>query len=336
MHITLRFTRFFLIISTLIACILIIIIALLLRGSLPQYVGETVLPGLSAPVAVDRDALGSVTLTGENRLDLSMAMGYIHAQERFFEMDLMRRQSAGELSELFGIASVTHDRRARQFRMRARALAVLNQLPVEQRQLLDAYRIGVNKGISALSVRPFPYLLTQTQPTVWRNEDSILVILAMFFTLNETNIYHELELSSMRAALPNSVYQFLTVQAGSWDAPLFDEPFAIPELPSASDINLQSLHEHLFKDDHFSAEQVPGSNGFAISGILADGSAMIANDMHLTLRVPNLWFRSRLIYPSTASSEQFHDITGISLPGVPSIIIGSNRHIAWRDRKSVV
>lgn len=184
MHITLRFTRFFLIISTLIACILIIIIALLLRGSLPQYVGETVLPGLSAPVSVDRDALGSVTLTGENRLDLSMAMGYIHAQERFFEMDLMRRQSAGELSELFGIASVTHDRRARQFRMRARALAVLNQLPVEQRQLLDAYRIGVNKGISALSVRPFPYLLTQTQPTVWRNEDSILVILAMFFTLN--------------------------------------------------------------------------------------------------------------------------------------------------------
>lgn len=329
MHITLRFTRFFLIISTLIACILVIIIALLLRGSLPQYVGETVLPGLSAPVSVDRDTLGSVTLTGDNRLDLSMAMGYIHAQERFFEMDLMRRQSAGELSELFGIASVTHDRRARQFRMRARALAVLNQLPVEQRQLLDAYRIGVNKGISALSVRPFPYLLTQTQPTVWRNEDSILVILAMFFTLNETNIYRELELSSMRAALPNSVYQFLTVQAGSWDAPLFDEPFAIPELPSASDINLQSLHEHLFKDDHFSAEQVPGSNGFAISGILADGSAMIANDMHLTLRVPNLWFRSRLIYPAQASSEELHDITGISLPGVPSIIIGSNRHIAW-------
>ena len=329
MHITLRFTHYFLIISLLIAGLLILMVALLLRGSLPQYDGETILTGLAAPVFVDRDGLGSAILTGENRLDLAMAMGYIHAQERFFEMDLMRRQAAGELSELFGTATITHDLKARQFRMRARALAVLNQLPAEQRQLLDAYRIGVNKGISALNVRPFPYLLTQTQPAAWQNADSILVIFAMFFTLNETNIYRELKLSSMRAALPNSVYQFLTIYAGSWDAPLFDEPFALPELPSAKDINLQSLDEHLFKDDHLSTEQAPGSNSFAVSGALADGSAVVANDMHLTLRVPNLWFRSRLIYPSTASSEQLHDITGISLPGVPSIIIGSNRHIAW-------
>ena len=190
MHITLRFTRYFLITSLLIACLLILMAALLLRGSLPQYDGETVLPGLSATVFVDRDALGSVTITGENRLDLTVAMGYIHAQERFFEMDLMRRQAAGELSELFGTTTLTHDRKARQFRMRARAAAVLNQLPAEQRQLLDAYQLGVNKGISTLTVRPFPYLLTQTRPIAWRNEDSILVIYAMFFTLNESNIYH--------------------------------------------------------------------------------------------------------------------------------------------------
>ncbi len=329
MHITLRFTHYFLIIGLLIACLLIFIAALLLRGSLPQYDGKTVLPSLSATVFVDRDALGSVTITGENRLDLTMAMGYVHAQERFFEMDLMRRQAAGELSELFGTATITHDRRARQFRMRARATAVLNQLPAEQRQLLDAYQIGVNKGISTLAVRPFPYLLTQTQPIAWRNEDSILVIYAMFFTLNESNIYRELKLSSMRAALSDPVYQFLTMHAGNWDAPLIDEPFVVPELPSVEDINLQNLDQHLFKDDHISTEQTPGSNSFAVSGTLTGGSAMVANDMHLTLRVPNLWFRSRLIYPSEASPGQLHDITGISLPGVPSIIIGSNRHIAW-------
>ena len=79
MHITLRFTRYFLIISLLIACLLILMTVLLLRGSLPQYDGETALPQLSAPVFADRDELGSVTLTGENRLDLAMAMGYIHA-----------------------------------------------------------------------------------------------------------------------------------------------------------------------------------------------------------------------------------------------------------------
>lgn len=329
MQITLRFIRYFLMTSLLIACLLIVIATLLLRGSLPQYDGRTALPGLSAPVFVDRDELGSVTITGENRLDLTMAMGYIHAQERFFEMDLMRRQAAGELSELFGTAAITHDRRARQFRMRARAAAVLNQLPAEQRKLLDAYQLGVNKGISTLTVRPFPYLLTQTQPVAWRNEDSILVIYAMFFTLNESNIYRELKLSSMRAALSDPVYQFLTTHSGSWDAPLIDEPSVLPELPSVTDINLQDLDEHLFKDDHLSTEQTPGSNSFAVSGTLAGGSAMVANDMHLTLRVPNLWFRSRLIYPSDASSDKLHDITGISLPGVPSIIIGSNRHIAW-------
>lgn len=329
MHITLRFARRFLIISLLMTCSLIVMTGLLLRGSLPQYDGETVLSELSAPVLIERDALGSVTFKGEDRLDLAMAMGFIHAQERFFEMDLMRRQAAGELAELFGASVIIHDRKARKFRMRARALAVLNQLPVEQLQLLEAYQIGVNKGIHALTVRPFPYLLTQTQPVAWRNEDSILVIFAMFFTLNESNIYRELKLSSMRAALPDSVYQFLTAHAGSWDAPLIDEPFTLPELPPITDINLQALDKHLFKDDHLSTERMPGSNSFAVSGALANGSALVANDMHLTLRVPNLWFRSRLIYPSVTSSDHHHDITGISLPGVPSIVIGSNRHIAW-------
>jgi len=307
----------------------VITTGLLLRGSLPQYDGKAVLAELSAPVFIERDALGTVTFKGEDRLDLAMAMGYIHAQERFFEMDLMRRQAAGELAELFGASVITHDRKARKFRMRARASMILNQLPGEQHQLLDAYRMGVNKGINALTVRPYPYLLTQTKPVAWRNEDSILVIFAMFFTLNESSIYRELGLSSMHAALPDSVYQFLTTNAGKWDAPLIDEPFELPELPSATEINLQVLDEHLFKNDYLNTEHMPGSNSFAVSGALADGSALVANDMHLTLRVPNLWFRTRLIYQTTTSSNRTHDIIGISLPGVPSIVIGSNRFIAW-------
>lgn len=328
MHNTLRFIRSFFAISLLIACLLAIIAGFLLRGSLPQYDGETVLAALSAPVLIERDTLGSVTFKGQDRLDLATAMGYIHAQERFFEMDLMRRQAAGELAELFGAGALTHDRKARPLRMRSRASAVLEQLPAEQQQLLDAYRLGVNQGVQSLTVRPFPYLLTQTQPVAWRNEDSILVIYAMFFTLNESSIYRELGLSSMRAALPDSVYQFLTTHAGRWDAPLLDEPSELAQLPSAADINLQALDEHLFKDDYAKTERMPGSNSFAVSGALTDGSALVANDMHLTLRVPNLWFRSRLIYPSTSAAEPY-DISGISLPGVPSIVIGSNRHIAW-------
>ncbi|MBX9917547.1 MAG: penicillin acylase family protein [Nitrosomonas sp.] len=329
MQSTLRFIRLFLMTGLLIACLSVLAVALLLRGSLPHYDGETALPGLAATVSIDRDALGSVTLQGENRLDLAQALGYVHAQERFFEMDLMRRQAAGELAELFGSGAAPHDRKARLFRMRARATEVLNQLSGEQRQLLDAYRTGVNQGLTALAVRPFPYLLTQNQPVAWRNEDSILVIYAMFFTLNEENIDRELALSRMHATLPASVYQFLTQNAGDWDAPLLDAPVVRVQLPPVTDINLQVLDKHLFKDGRPDKEQSPGSNSFAVSGALADGAAIVANDMHLTLRVPNLWFRSRLIYPDAATSGQQHDITGISLPGVPSIVTGSNRHIAW-------
>lgn len=329
MQFTLRLALYIFATGLLIAGLLILISGSLLRASLPQYDGEAPLFGLSSPVFIDRDALGSVTFRGKNRLDLALAMGYVHAQERFFEMDLMRRQAAGELSELLGTASLAHDRKARAFRMRARAVAVLQQLPETQLQLLDAYRDGINQGITALTARPFPYLLTQTQPVEWRNEDSILVIAAMFFTLNESNIYRELALSSLRAALPESVYRFLNAPAGNWDAPLIDEPIALPVLPSEAHLNLQALDKKLFDDSSLAPEQSPGSNSFAVAGALTGGAAIVANDMHLTLRVPNLWFRTRLIYPDATATDQFHDITGISLPGVPSVVIGSNRHIAW-------
>lgn len=329
MHTTSRLVRNILITTALIVCLFIIVAGLLLRGSLPHYDGEITVTGLSAPVSVDRDALGSVTLQGQNRLDLALAMGYVHAQERFFEMDLMRRQAAGELAELLGAGAIDHDRKTRKFRMRARASTVLQQLTDPERQLLDAYRMGVNQGLQSLLVRPFPYLLTQTQPMAWRNEDSILVIYAMFFTLNEENFSRELKLSRLHAVLPHSVFEFLTTPAGNWDAPLIGDLLDLPELPPESAINLQTLNAHAFKNDAPISEQMPGSNSFAVSGELADGPALIANDMHLTLRVPNLWFRSRLRYPDTASAHDWHDITGLSLPGVPSIVIGSNRHIAW-------
>lgn len=329
MHRTLRFIRTIALISLLITVISLVFAYALLRGSLPQYGGEVKLTGVSAPVIVERDTLGSATFRGENRLDLAQAMGFIHAQERFFEMDLMRRQAAGELSELFGATALPRDRKARAFRMRARAVEIVRQLPEPQRQLLDAYRTGVNQGLKSLSVRPFPYLLTKNHPVAWRNEDSILVIAVMFYTLNEMNIYRELALSSMHAALPASVFRFLTATAGPWDAPLLEGPASSPPLPSVADIDLQALDVQSAWNDPLPDEQFPGSNSFAVSGNVTGGSAMIANDMHLALRVPNLWFRSRLVYPDTAASDQQHDIIGISLPGVPIIVAGSNRHVAW-------
>jgi penicillin G amidase len=322
-----HFVRYLLIAIVFVIFLTITFGWILLRGSLPQYEGRIDVRGLNVPVIVERDILGNATINGQNRLDVVRALGYVHAQERFFEMDLMRRQAAGELAELFGTAALANDLEVRQLRMRKRASAIMQQLPITQQQQLDIYTDGVNQGLHALSVRPYPYLLTQTKPAAWHSEDSLLVILAMFRILNESSIYRELGLSTMRSALPANVYSFLNTSGGSWDAPLIGAPFDWPALPAADDINIQILDPGLFKNGYAYQDSMPGSNNFAVSGALADGAALVANDMHMTLRVPGLWFRTRLIYSSSADAS--HDIIGVSLPGAPVIIIGSNRNIAW-------
>ena len=302
---------------------------LVLRGSLPQYAGTVNVKGLSAPVTVERDALGSVTLHAQDRHDLVWALGYAHAQERFFEMDLMRRQAAGELAELFGPVALPADRKARRHRMRSRASAVLQELPTGQRQLLDVYSDGVNEGLNALATRPFPYLLTRTLPVAWRTEDSILVVNAMYFTLNDGSNFREHAFSTMHATLPEAAYRFLTAGGGEWDAPLIGTASQSPRTPSVDELDLHKLDPGLLREAEDHSDDLPGSNNFAVAGELAAGAALVANDTHLELRVPNIWFRTRLIYPNLRRPGLDHDIIGASLPGTPAIAVGSNRHIAW-------
>ncbi len=302
---------------------------LLLRGSLPIYDGRVTAPALSAPVTVERDALGTVTLHAQNRRDLTWALGYVHAQERFFEMDLLRRRAAGELAELFGEVALPADRTARAHRMRARVHEALASLSAGDRDELAAYRDGVNAGLASLSVRPFPYLLTRTTPEPWRDEDTPLVAAAMAFTLNDAENVRELAFAKMHAALPESAYRFLTAMGGAWDAPIAGPPMTWPAMPSAPELDLHALDPSLLKAGEHKEKNTPGSNSFAVAGALADGAALVANDMHLDLRVPGLWFRARLIYPNPRRAGRTVDVTGASLPGTPVIVAGSNRQVAW-------
>jgi penicillin amidase len=330
----LRLIRWSLLAFLILALLLTGGIWLVLRGSLPQYAGTMDMADLTAPVTIERDALGSVTLRAQDHHDLVRALGYVHAQERFFEMDLMRRRAAGELAELFGPTALPSDRKARLHRMRARALATLERLPASQRQLLDAYRDGVNNGLDALTTHQFPYLLTRTRPRAWRSEDSLLVVKAMYFTLNDAANRRELAFSAMHAALPEAAYRFLTAGGGMWDAPLVGAAFLWPPPPSADELDLRKLDPSLmhrpderYLDEH--NDNLPGSNSFAVSGALTSGAALVANDMHLNLRVPNIWFRTRLIYPNSRHTGRMNDVIGASLPGTPAIAVGSNRQIAW-------
>ena len=300
-----------------------------LRSSMPQYEGVVESTGLQAPVVVERDALGSATLRAGNRTDAAWALGYVHAQERYFEMDLLRRRAAGELAELFGEAAVMADRKARAHRMRTRMRAAFEALDKDERAPIEAYRKGVNAGLAALDARPFPYLLTATTPTPWHDVDTLLVVAAMAFTLNDSQNARELAFSRMHAALPESAWAFLSASGGGWDAPIAGAPLEWPRAPGVDELDLRKLDPSLLREAADRDDGVRGSNAFAVAGALAGGPALVADDMHLDLRAPNLWFRTRLLYPDPRDPARTVDVTGASLPGAPAIVVGSNREVAW-------
>lgn len=303
--------------------------AIAVRRSLPQYAGEQALSGLAAPVRVARDALGVVDLEARSRHDALRALGFVHAQERYFEMDLMRRSAAGELSALFGGAAIEMDRSHRLHRFRARAAAVLAQGSTAEREALDAYVDGVNAGLAALPVRPFPYLLLRQQPAPWRAEDSVLVVDAMFFDLNGGSNAHELARAELARRAPPALYALLDARGTAWDAPLRGAPFEDPPLPPASAVDLRALPAARFgRGAGIGGDLGIGSNNFAVGGALtAHGAALVANDMHLGLRVPNIWFRARLRFPAADGAPV--DVAGVTLPGLPGVVVGSNTRIAW-------
>src|SRR5262249_7983136 len=156
---------------------------LTLRASLPLLDGTVRASGLSANVTVDRDALGVPTISGVDRADLAYATGFLHAQDRFFQMDLLRRSAAGGLAGRVWPTALDLDRRHRLHQFRKRALAVLASASADERRVIELYTRGVNDGLNALSARPFEYIVLRTTPASWRPEDSVLAVYAMYFDL---------------------------------------------------------------------------------------------------------------------------------------------------------
>jgi penicillin G amidase len=300
---------------------------LLLRQSLAQLDGRARLPGLESAVEIEHDRNGVPTLIAASRADLARALGYLHAQDRYFQMDLLRRAAAGELSALLGPATLDADRRLRVHRFRAVAQAALAAAPAAARALLDAYAQGVNAGLNALASRPPEYWLLGITPEPWQPEDSLLVVHAMFLQLQEPDGHSQIQRGLLRAALPESAVRFIYAQATDWESTLDGSRSPPPELPSAADYDLRKLETAPVEAPAPSARHGDtGSNGWAIAGRRsASGGALLASDMHLDLRVPNTWYRARLI----EHGDEDLNITGVTLPGTPTIVAGSNGHLAW-------
>lgn len=333
--------------------------------SLPLLEGEAEIAGLASAVTVERDALGVPTIRGATRLDVARALGFLHAQDRFFQMDLLRRRAAGELSALFGPGALEADRASRIHRFRARARERMAELNDADRRTLAAYSGGVNAGLEALRERPFEYLLLRTEPAPWRDEDSLLVMFAMYFVLNDDTGSRESDRGLLEDLLPAEMATFLAPPGTEWDAPVVGEAFEVPPIPSAASSTdvvavgsddggrasapVSRSHQLAaapgdaprFAESSLLATKpgerhrpetsaLAGSNNWAVGGSrTADGRAILANDMHLGMAVPNTWYRALLEWPSDDGCGPTHRIVGVTLPGAPTVIVGSNTRVAW-------
>jgi len=329
-----------LIIVTIAAAILAILLAvngvLLLRASLPRLNGTQSLPALDGPAVVARDAQGVPSIEAASPEDAARALGFVHAQERFFQMDLLRRRGAGELSELIGPAALPLDQRTRAHEIRRRAREAVPRLRAEERRWLDAYTQGVNAGLDALRIWPPEYLLLRQRPRPWQPDDSLAVMIAMAFTLQDSEGLLESMLGVLQQSVSPAAFEFFAPRGTEWDAALdgsreppppipTPEEFTAPD-PSESDDTVAGLVPGESPIRH--REYSPGSNAWAVHGSRTGaGAALVADDMHLDLAMPNVWFRAVLQFPSASGAPR--RLSGITLPGIPHLVTGSNGDIAW-------
>jgi penicillin G amidase len=301
-----------------------IVVYLLVRASLPALDGNAAISGLSNTATITRDTLGTVNINAANIVDATRALGFVHAQERFFEMDLARRSAAGELSALLGKATVKMDEAKRIHRFRTRLTAALATLNADERAQLAAYTAGANAGLAALAVRPWQYLALRVTPEPWQEVDSLLVVAEMYSMLQGRAIEQAFTDAILRERVGDSIFQWLKPRGGSWDAALDDSVMPNYPMPTADQLNTRTAALPTKAAAQFNEHHI-GSNAWAVSGAhTTHGGAMLSNDMHLGLQVPNIWFRAEV---NIADSKRL--IAGVTLPGIPGVVVGSNGDIAW-------
>lgn len=305
-------------------------IAWQLMGSRAQLDGDVSHADLSAEVTVTRDHQGIPFIDADSRPDSAFALGYLHAQERFFQMDLLRRNSAGELSALVGDAALDFDVRIRTHQFRHRGEQALNALPEEHSEIVDHYVSGVNSGLDSLRVVPFEYLLLGASPEPWRPEDTLLVLYSMYLDLQPQWNDGENSRGLLRDVLPADWFEFLQPDHGEWDAVIAgdtsDFAASLPDQP-LSDLVSELTEGMTTAGSDYRYQDViqRGSNSWSVGGEhTVHGGGMVANDMHLGLSVPNIWYRATWQVPGADRA-----ISGATLPGAPAMVVGSNEHVAW-------
>jgi penicillin amidase len=308
------------------------------RSALPQLDGAVTVPGLSARVTVSRDGLGVPTIDAVRVEDLLFAQGYVTAQDRLWQMDIMRRFAAGEISEILGVEFLKHDREQRILGLRVAARKGLGTLSAQDRSHFDAYAHGVNAYIESHRDRlPIEFRILSYSPRPWAPEDSMLIAAQMVKDLNHYPYRDALAREKILAKLGPELTADLyvntswhdrppTVARPSLDQDTGDDENHDRRAPVGSSVAGQ-IKGTSFQDsapaDEAEARMVVGSNNWVVSGLhTVSGKPLLSNDMHLGHQMPNLWYEAHL------RSGSF-DAAGVTLPGVPFVIVGHNQRIAW-------
>ena len=342
-------------------------VASAVRDSLPRSSGEVTLPGLSSTVTVMRDDSGVPHIFGDSIADIVRAQGYVHAQERFFQMDLRRHVTAGRLAELVGARGLDPDKVIRTMGWRRVAEEELPTLQPQTRQMLQAYADGVNtylRGRSPGEISVEYTILGLTLPTPeveeWSSLDSLTWLKAMAWDLraNYTDELARARLSGrLSPAQINQIYPAYDYDARppilspqEW-SPADAERLAQSAVPSAltrapavgaattADDRLTSAQaQQAYAAVDEALDSVPqlvgrgdgiGSNAWAVSGQrTTTGRPLLANDPHLAVSQPGVWTQNGL-HCRTVSAECPLRVSGFSFAGVPGVIIGHNADIAW-------
>jgi len=276
------------------------------RRALPQVDGELRLPGLSAPVTVRRDGLGVPHIEAASVPDLMRAQGYVTAQDRMWQMDLLRRRAKGQLAEAFGPAALVADRDVRTLGLGDAARRAWPHVPPDLRVLVEAYADGVNAWLSThADALPLEFRVLRYAPGPWEPADSLAVgkLLAL-------DLAQGWEDEALRAR----AYDRLPADV---QAMLFPKLFAQDRILVGHDVPVAAA------DGEEITETARGSNNWVISGAhTATGLPLLANDPHLALGVPSIWAAVHLAAPDM-------DVAGVVLPGTPGVTLGRNRRIAW-------
>ena len=311
------------------------------KSTLPDYDGKYEIAGIEGKVEIIRDSYGIPHIFAENRNDLVFGLGYAMAQDRLWQMDILRRVSSGRLSELFGEMALDADRFARVLGFGRNAEGLVGNLTPEEKKYIDAFLRGINLYIETKKGElPLEFRILGYKPEPFTIQDILATILYQSF-LNSHNWKFELTRSTAVDLLGDEkgreLFPSLTYHGPYMLLP--GEHFDLEGIPESREKSIDTTGRdpgidptvvaEILKADSLLAgysgltSELIHSNCWALSGELTEsGKPILANDYHMPLLLPSLWYEAHLKGGGI-------DVMGITLPGFPTIIAGHNRDIAW-------